>query len=189
MNFSDIFTSASIYIGAITGIASLLLHFKQLWTERFALKIHFFENENMYFDKLDCCKNYRTKFQGISHVRFVNKSATPLTIYAMKMFVNGSEVSIEKFNETSFRLCSYLGSHNESEILEISMKNQIALPLRLEAYDSCDGMVFIPFFPSTDKLSLSIKLRVETAKGTRTKTSTIWNCNTVVDDGDGPYFQ
>lgn len=189
MEIGSIITSISFYIGAVTGVVSLFLHFRQLWTERFALKIYFYENENIFFDRLASYKNYRTKFQGVAHVRFVNKSATPLTIYAMTLFVNGQKVSTEIFKDPFFSLTDYLGADGHQEFTNYSMEKQINLPLRLEAYDSYDGMIFIPHFPSTDDISQSIKLRVETPKGSRTKFSTIWIHNTVVDDGDGPYIQ
>lgn len=183
------FTDIIALLGCITGFISLTLSIRQVWLERFKLKIHFFENENMYFDRLECCKNYRTKLQGVIRVRFENRSATPVTIFSLILSIDNTPVSTRTFEGNSFCITTYVHSDEKIESLEIPMDKQINLPLRLEPFDAYEGFIFIPFYPFTEKQCQLVKLQVKTTKGKRSKLSKIWCQQLIVDDGDGPYFQ
>lgn len=184
-----IFTNIPALVGCVTGIISLLISLRAVWTERFKLKISFFENENMYFDRLECCKANRTNLQGIVHIRLLNCSATPITIYSLKLFIDGTPVRIEKFDGDSFRITTCLYPDGTSESIEVPMNRQVIPPVRLEAYAAEEGYVFIPFYPDTEKICQKIKIKVKTTKGSRNKHSRIWIQKTIIDDGDGPFYQ
>lgn len=188
MNEMD-FVQWSAYIGCATGLASLIITLRQIWLERFKLKIEFHENENLYFDKLESYKTYRTNLQGVLRVRFINRSALPLTIYSMTVYIDGQGANVETFKDDAIKLCTYINPDGDTELIEIPMDTQVTLPLRLDVYDVFEGFIFLPFYPDTDKASQLVKLTVKTSKGTRSKHSRIWIKTTVIDDGDGPYYQ
>lgn len=184
-------TSISVIdiINCSIALWALVISLRQVWLERFKLKIDFFENENLFFDKLECYKDHKTKLQGIIRVRFVNRSALPVTIFSMKLFIDNTPVSTRVFEKESFTLTTYLHADGSYEYAQFPMKQQISIPLRIDSYDAVEGYVFIPFYPDTDKASQSVKLRIETAKGSRTERSRIWIFQTLFDDGDGPYYE
>lgn len=98
-------------------------------------------------------------------------------------------MGFRQFEDSSFSVITYIDENGRQETLEFPMDKQIALPLHLEPYDAYEGCVFILFFPDTDAASESVKMTVETTKGKSSKSSRIWCLKTIVDDGDGPFFQ
>lgn len=182
-------TDLVAFIGCITGIVSLIISLRQVWLERFSLKIYFIEADNCFFDCLHEDHKRRTHLQGILHIRFSNHSSTPLTIYSIHIWINNNKVRPDHFDRKSFSITSYMDAYDNREILEFPMDKQISLPLRLEPYDAQEGYVFLPFFPDSDAVSEPVKVLIETTKGRRVKHSRIWCVTTIVDDGNGPFFQ
>lgn len=183
------FTDVAALLGCITGTVSLVVSLRQLWMERFSLKIHFYEDNNLYFDRLDVCKSYKTQLQGLLCIQLENRSALPVTIHTIQIFIDGIEVSFQRFPESTLTLISDLTQDGGKRWVNYSMNQQITLPLRLDAFDAYKGFIFLPHYPFTEKLCQSVKLRLETTKGHKTKFSRIWIGKTLVDDGEGPFFQ
>lgn len=181
-------TDATALLGCITGFISLAISLRSVWLERFSLKISFYEYENMFFNKLPD-SNCKTNLQGIIRVRFVNKSSTPITIYSIKLEVAQQSVTHRTFDGSFITLTTYCYEDGASEYIEVPMNKQITLPIRLESYDSVEGYIFIPFFPDTNDVSQSLKLRAETTKGVREARSRIWDNRPLIEDGDGSFYQ
>lgn len=107
----------------------------------------------------------------------------------MKFSVDGTPITFREFENTSFSLTTFLYPDGRTESCEVPMDKQLTLPIRLLPHDTKEGFVFFPFYPDTDKVSQSLKVELTTTKGKRKKYSKIWVHKTLIDDGDGPYYQ
>ncbi|MBQ3370079.1 MAG: hypothetical protein IJG48_03550 [Mogibacterium sp.] len=157
-------------IGCITGVASLTLNLIRSWNERFDVRVHFFEPENIFFKKLSSYKSYSTDYHGLLRIRFENRSATPITVFSIHATINGDPLHFRKFEGYNNSFDIHL---TDSVIAKVEISREIELPLRIEPYDACEGYLFIPFFPSINEDHAFIKLEAETTKRNVSAVSTI----------------
>ncbi|MDU5211114.1 MAG: hypothetical protein E6441_12320 [Clostridium sp.] len=168
-------------IGCITGCASLAINFHKFLTEQFKLKIYFSENNNIFFGKLKD-SNCKTNFQGIVRINFVNKSSSPVTIYAIETKIDDKTLINRKYEETSITLISEVFTEHKYASLVFPMDKQIELPLRIAPFDSYEGFLFFPFFPDTTNNSEIINFTFKTTKKTIHKKHTLLKFETKVHD-------
>ncbi|HHD2785511.1 TPA: hypothetical protein ACOTHR_003051 [Clostridium perfringens] len=150
-------------IGCITGCAGLAINFHKFLTEQFKLKVYFGEGDNIFFGKLEN-SNCKTNFQGIVRINFVNKSSSPVTIYAIETKIDDKKIINRKYEGTHFTLISEVFTATKFKSIEFPMDKQIELPLRIAPFDSYEGFLFFPFFPDTIKKQEIINFTFKTTK-------------------------
>ena len=150
-------------IGAITGFAGLAINFYKFLSERFKLKIIFSETDNIFFPKLkdSICK---TNYQGIIRMNIINKSSSPVTVYDIDIFCNNLKITNRKYETNEIVLLDEVWSANKYSSLVFPMDKQFTFPLRLESYDSYEGVLFLPFFPDTYENEVSLKIVIKSTK-------------------------
>lgn len=168
-------TDTIAVLGCITGIISLFLHFRQIWKERFSLKIHFC-NDCFAFDGPPEYEPYLCEHNAFLHIRIENYSALPITIFAIKIVIDGKNVNFRNFKIPPFTLPEIFNSAKTKSVEEhtISSDTQLTFPLRLDSYDARIGHIIIQNCPYTDKESHKVTLTLKTAKGEQKQTSKIW---------------
>lgn len=154
-------TNIVAIIGCITGVISLTLNLIRSWNERFDVRVHFYEPENMFFNRLHGYGSYHTDYQGIVRVRFENRSSDPITVFSATLSADGQPVFIREYEGLSKKILLNLGDHHSGEI---SLEREIHLPLRIDSYDAVEGYMFIPFFPTISKDIAPLTLSVQTTK-------------------------
>ena len=156
------FTQVIAIIGCITGIISLTLNLIRAWNERFDVRVSFFEPENMFFHRLSLYSNYQTEYHGLLRVRFENRSSSPITVFSASASVNGEPLHIRKYQGGLSK--AFTVSLDGNEVREIPMDKEILLPIRIDSYDAAEGYMFIPFFPSLNDDTVSLKFSINTTK-------------------------
>lgn len=164
-------------IGCLTGCCSLILSFSNYLKGRTNLKIKFpDEMPSFYFDKLYNHWHVVTDKQAIIGIRFINKSREPITIYSVETLINDDKYWIYEYGEdtitndvddmnSSFFTLPSLKRHGRVlESIQIDMRKQISLPIRLDPYGTKDGFMFYKFFPTNPK-SIKIKFIFYTSRG------------------------
>ncbi len=176
-------------IGCVTGCAGLAINFYRFLSEQFKLKVYFGEQDALFFNKLDSLKSYKTNLQGFIRINFVNKSSSPVTIYDIQASINGKPINTRQCELTEINLISEVWSEHRYQTLVFPMDKQIIFPLRIEAYNSYEGYLFIPFFPDTDNETEVLNLTIKTTKKIIKKTCVVKKFNTTIhDDTNNDYI-
>lgn len=175
------FTEAIALIGCITGCISLAISLRDVWTQRFALKIEFHERENMFFSKLPSQKEIHTVLQGVIRLRLINNSSTPFTAYSCTASVDRKNAIVRPAGIPTFCLLTHKYADGRSAYIEVNMDKQLVFPLRIEPYDAVEGYLFMPFYPDTEKNKQTITITIATAKGKKSAKSVITRITPIIE--------
>lgn len=151
-------------VGCITGVLAFAITLIQLYRQFTHIKITFDENNNFYFNKLPQYGRFSTNKQAISSFCVTNNSDKPLTLNSIYFRVGNTMIHPEPFDGTSLQFI--LDDRILGELhVEILMKEyEILFPLRLEPFDSVNGVVFIPFFLNSEDPKLTIEYHLKTSR-------------------------
>lgn len=154
-------------IGCITGVSGFIISVLNALSKRKKLKITFFDKkECIYFDRLKNHSNCNTKKQAIALLQIQNKSSQPITIHTIRFALNKEKSMPHRFypfenivlpeSEDTFEKTSRIAIDTNG--------HQLELPIKLNAYESTKGYMFLPFFVFNDELPHKIKVEFGTTR-------------------------
>ncbi len=151
-------------VGCITGVLAFVITLIQLYRQFTHIKITFDESNNFYFNKLPQYSSFSTNKQAISSFCVTNNSDRPLTLNAIYFRVGNTMIHPEPFDGTSLEFI--LEDHILGELHVDLLMNEyeILFPLRLEPFDSVNGVVFIPFFLHSEDPKLTVEYHLKTSR-------------------------
>lgn len=172
-------------IGCITGCCSLVLSLLNFLRGKTNLKIEFPQEDypSFYFDKLYNHWHVVTDKQAIVGIRFINKSRDPITISSIVTTINNKKYWIYKYgidtitdpvddmDENSIILPLRRSNGHTIECLNIDMREQLSMPIRLESYGIGEGYLFYKFFPNMNS-TIKIEMEINTSRGK--KKASLW---------------
>lgn len=163
------FTEIIGLIGCVTGCITFGVTLSRFYSERFKLKISFSKNENFFFPRLDIYPTYKTTYQAAVRVRLVNHSSSPVTVFDIYGKIDDKYLRFEAYKESQLKILKSTNNPDvplidPKEYTVLPMDKQIMLPLRLQAYDACEGYMFFPFFPDTNLEEIKVVFYFYTAR-------------------------
>lgn len=177
-NITNSYTFWVAIVGCITGCLGLLISLLNLYRQKFRFKIIFDKEYCCYFKKLQSLSKHNTDDQAGLHFTIVNKSTFPITIHSISTLYRNSKykfsfVQIRSVPFTSINFTTKYdfigadksGSHFETENQILELNKQIAIPIRLNAFDAVDCTYFVHWLPK--KHSEYIVLKFSTTRGNR----------------------
>lgn len=162
-------TETIALIGCITGIASLIISFYKVLGERMRLKIIYNQKTSLWFDKLELYKSCNTKYQGLIDIHIINKSANPITIFKLDLYLGKEKLTTRKFEYDSFKLLETVKDEWHYTEIEFNMASKFDTPLKLEPYCAFHGQIFLPFLPDDISETAKIIAIFKTTKRTKIK--------------------
>lgn len=135
----EIITLVIAIIGAITGIASLIIQYVDYKKSKVKLRVNLDERKSFYNtgDKL-----YKCDFFGVLSLKISNCSSLPITIDEAEIKHNG----IKRIYINEKKQINNSHKYDDNRFTEISLYEQPQLPLRIDCYDTVFLSFVFPFF-------------------------------------------
>lgn len=136
-------------IGCITGISGLIISIINALSRKKKLKITFFDkDECIYFDKLNNHSQCVTNKQAIALLQIQNKSSQPITIHTIRFTLNKEKSMPHRFypfGDITLPETEDTFEKTSRTVININ-GHPLETPIKLNAYESIKGYMFLPFF-------------------------------------------
>lgn len=151
-------------IGCVTGCISFAICAEQRFRQRFFLKVC--SQQNYYFSPT--VEKYESRCQAIINLQIHNKSADPVTVTYIDPFIGKYMLRWRILDDKELTIHPY---DNDAECAKIGNldKAQPIIPIRIDAYDAKELLLFFPDFPICESDYVPVKLKIGTTRGTKSR--------------------